>query len=406
MFERYTEDARKSVFCARHEAIASGSSQVAPVHLLLGVIQADGALALRLFHSAENIAIIRKRFMRPAPESSGKMDLPFTKESKRALAYAAEESQRMSHPHIGTEHLMVGLNREEETTVSALFKEMGLTLELLRQEAAGTAERKSRKAATTRQQEFAALLGRMRNREPALADRSTDLTLAAEEERLGPVIGRETELARMMEILGRRHRNWVALLGETGVGKTALLEGLAQRLEEGAAHNFLGGRRVLLTEAAYLDGARDLCEGSVILCVEGLFDLPPKDAIRTVRTLDAQARRHDARIIATGTLEGFRRLDGPLVRQFEAVEVWPPSEAETIGILAAWKERYEKFHAVAVRDDAMHAAVVLSRRFLSRRVLPDRALDLLDDACAAARLKSKQEVGAEDVEAALRARRA
>jgi len=406
MFERYTEDARKSVFYARNEAIAAGSSQVAPVHLLLGVIQADGALALRLFHSAEQIAGIRKRFMKPPSESSVKVDLPFTRESKRILAYAAEESERMSHRHIGTEHLMVGLNREAETSVSAMFKEMGLTLELLREEAAGTAERQARKTAATRQQEIAALLGRMRNPEPVLWGHSTDLTRAAGEERLGPVIGREAELARMMEILVRRHRNWVALLGETGVGKTALLEGLAQRLEEGAAHNFLGGRRVLVTEAAYLEGARDLCAGSVILCVEGLFDLPLKDAVRVMRTLEGQARRYDARLIATGTLEGFRRLPGPLVRQFEPVEVWPPSEAETLGILAGWKERYEKFHAVAVGEDAMRAAVLLSRRFLSRRVLPDRALDLLDDACAAARLKEKPEVDAEDVEAALRARRA
>ncbi|MDR3699162.1 MAG: Clp protease N-terminal domain-containing protein [Candidatus Sulfopaludibacter sp.] len=406
MFERYTEDARKSIFHARHEAIAAGSSQVGPAHLLLGLMQADGALALRLFYSAENIAIIRKRFMTSAPGPAGKADLPFTRESRRALAYAAEESERMKHPHIGTEHIMVGLNREEDTAVSALFQEMGLTLERLRDEATGIAERKSRQTAITKQQEFAAPLGRMRRGEPAVSDRSTDLTLAAAEERLNPLIGREAELARMLEILARRYRNRIALTGEAGVGKTALLEGLAQRLEEGAPHDFLGGRRVLLIEAALLDGSRDLCEGSVILCVEGLFDLPPKDVARAVLTLEGQARRSDARLIATGTPEGFRRLAEPLVRPFALVELWPPSEAETIRILTGLKERYEKFHAVAVREDAIRASVLLSRRFLSRRLLPDRALDLLDDACAAAHLKGKPEAGAEDVEAALRARRA
>ncbi len=401
MFERYTEAARKSVFYSRYAASAAGCQYIEAVHLLVGVLQSDEELALRLLGSPEKIDRIRQRILTaPSKPAGTSVDLPFSDEGKRVLAYSAEESERLNHRHIGTEHILLGLARETKSPAAALLLEMGLTIEYLREAAARTPEPEKQEAKREKMSDLAAVLSKLRERGggtgASLPDLSIDLTSEAAESRRDPLIGREAELERMLQILLRRNRNWVALTGEAGVGKTALLEGLAQRIMDGTAHP-LGGYRVLSIDALLFAGSRDLCEGSVILCVEGLFELPAGEAVRAVRTLQQQASRSDARIIGTGSPDGFRRLADPLARHFELVELLPPTEAETIRILTGLKEKYEKFHGVTIAGDTIRAAVSLSRRFLSHRLLPDRAIDLLDDAAARARLKGKKELEPQDI---------
>ena len=406
MFERYSEEARKSVFFARYEASVSASPEIAPVHLLLGVLQADAALALRMFGTLEKVEAVRQRLVKPASSTSTTVDLPLSAECKRALAFACEEAERTDQLHVGSAHLLAGLILEADTPASALLIEMGVTLKRVRLDLSRMPPPEPQALQKREQADLSGLVARLReNLSTAKSpDFSTDLTKMAFEEHLDPVIGREAELERVLQILLRRYKNWVALTGEAGVGKTALLCGVAQCLWDGMAYQSLGGRRVVAVDAGLLPGHRNLCEGCVVLCAEGLFDLPVDQVGSIVRTLQGQARQADARIVATGTPEGFRRLPEPLSHLFELVELSPPSEAEAIRILSGMKEKYEKFHAVGINDDALAAAVIQSRRFLSRRLLPDRAIDLLDEACAYARLKHQKELTAGDIAAVVAAR--
>jgi ATP-dependent Clp protease ATP-binding subunit ClpC len=389
MFERYTEAARKSVFHARFEASAAGSPYIESVHLLLGVLQGDPPLAARLVGPPDKIDRLRQRLVKPVPQPGTSVDLPLSQESKRAIAYAFAEAGKLNHRHIGPEHLLLGLARETDSAAAALLREMGLTVDRLREEAVRAAEipRPPR-----------------RQRLPELADGICDLTSAAAAGTLDPLIGREADIERIITILLRRKKHWIALTGESGVGKTALLHGLAQRIAAGDGPRNLADQRVLTVEALLLARLGDPGDEPVILCVEGLFDLPPDHAVKALRALQPQAVRQKLCVIATGSPEGFRRLAGPLARYFELVELLPPAESEAIRILTGLKEKYERFHGAAIPEDAIRAAVALSRRFLPHRLLPDRALDLLDDAGAYASLTGKTEIAPADLEAAAAAR--
>ncbi len=405
MFERYTEDARKSIFYARFEASQCGSAHIEPAHVLAGILQADGALALRLLGSPEKVDSVRQRLIRPAQQSSPpQVDIPFSIQGKRVLAYAAEECERLNQHHIACLHVMVGLIRETGNPAAAVLSEMGITLERLRKEAARVAHDPAPAEKPGKGAEWAALVNRLRDvvgRTPA-KDFSQDLTAAAEAEALDPLIGREAELQRILEVLLRRNRNWVALTGEPGVGKTAVLAGLAQQFTFGG-HPALVGRRVISVPAALLSAGRNYCESGPVLCLEGLFDLEGEQAAEAIGTLQACARRN-ALIVGTGSAQGFARLPEAIAALFEQVDLAAPGEAEAQRIVAGMKEKYENFHAVSIAEDAIPAAVTLSRRFRSLRQLPDRALDLLDDACAHARLHKKNRVTPEDIAAAIAAR--
>jgi len=355
---------------------------------LLGILQSDQALALRVVGSPDQVNRIRQRIMSQMPHresTSTSVDLPLSPESMRALAYAAEESIKLNHNHIGTDHLLLGLAFDAKTPAAVLLREMGLTVERLRDEAVRSAD----------------IPSPPRRQKPAqMPEGIRELTDAAADGSLDPLIGREAELERILQILLRRNKNWIALIGESGVGKTALLHGLAQHITEFAAPGSLMSGRVLAVDALQLIGSGPPGDGSAILCVEGLFDLPPDDALQAFGKLQPQAARGDLRVIATGTPQGFRRMPDLLTGPFEVVEVAPPSEAQSMAILQGLKQKYEEFHHVSIGDDAIRTAVTLSRRFLSRRVLPDRAIDLLDDASALARLKKKTELASADIEAA------
>ena len=402
MFERYTEEARKSVFYARYEASQCGSKWIEPAHVLAGLLQADGALALRVLGSPDKIDEIRGSLLKSAGKPGETVDLPFSQAGRRVLAYAAEESERMNQRKIGSEHMLIGLIRESGTPAAEILHSMGVTLESLRTEASRAPERQESKDRLKTMSDLGGLLERLRKNLPDVPapDHSRDLTVDAMQEKLDPLIGREEELERVLQSMLRRHRNWVAVTGEPGVGKTALLFGLAQRISLCTVHPGLCARRVVSVPAALLNGRRQYCGPGLILCVEGLLDLSAAEAVEAIGLLEGPARKHDTRIIATGSHEGMLRLPGALAGLFEEVELAPPSEAESIRILAGVKEQYEKFHLVSISDDALAAAVEFSRLFRSRRVLPDRALDLLDDACAKAARHKQEQVTRTDVKSA------
>lgn len=421
VFERYTEAARKVTFFARYEASQFGSPEIQTEHLLLGVLREDAPLAMRVLGSLERVDAMRQRIeerIAPAKEKvAAAVDLPLSTPSKRVLAYGAEEAERLNHTHIGTEHLLVGLLREETGLAAQVMTEQGLTLEKLREEAAKSVPT-PRGIPPLPRPSVLALSG---DPIPELRERTRadlplrDLTALASNGLLGPLIGRERELERVIQILSRRTRKNAVLIGEPGVGKTAIVEGLAQCIAKGAAPDVLADRTVLAINAAALIAPRSATgianhPGS-ILFVYGLFDVAAAGyswgVLEAIRVLEPLLARSGLQCVATGTPAGYRETvaEAPgLAHHFEMVPVLPPNEAEAFAILRGVKEQYEKHHDVIIGDETIEAAVTASGRFLRHRFLPDRALDLLDEAAAHVYLRRAAGSSPEEREIRRRAR--
>ena len=397
MFERYTETARKAVFYARYEASHFGCPEIETEHVLLGILRVDNDLALRLLHSPALVDAIRARIEqqpRDRKKISLSTDLPLTQECRRVLAYAAEEAGQVKHQHIGTEHLLLGIFREQSCFGARLLREHGVTLDQLREEVTRpNTEGRPRTVST----------------EPGAAESYRDLTEAARKGTLGPLIGRERELEQAIQILSRRTRNNPVLIGESGVGRTALVEGLAQQIADGSVPIRLADRQIFSVDATSLIASRrqgrsaEQVEGmfvafmqspNPILCVEGLFDLATAGsgwgAVEAMHVLESHLSRGALQCVATGTPSGLQHTIERaelLARHFEVVAVLAPDEKEAIKVLSGLKHRYEEFHGVVIDNAAIEAAVHASGRFLRYRNLPDRALDLLDEAGARAKVR-------------------
>src|SRR3982750_1345964 len=241
MFERYTEKARRVIFFARYEASQFGSPYIETEHLLLGLLREDKALANRFLRSHAAVDSIRKQIEGHATireKVSTSVDLPLSHECKRVLAYGAEEAERLNHKHIGTEHLLLGLLREEKCFAAEILHERGLRLSTIREELARS---QSEKAQPQRQRESS-----------LLAEFSRDLTQSAMDTKLDPLVGRESELERVVQILCRRTKNNPVLIGEPGVGKTAIVEGLGQRISDGDVPSFLADKRILALDLSLI----------------------------------------------------------------------------------------------------------------------------------------------------------
>jgi ATP-dependent Clp protease ATP-binding subunit ClpC len=383
MFEKYTETARRVIFHARYEASKFGSEYIETEHLLLGILRTDGFLAMRLFKAPEKVASIRELIEKQFPQRekiSTSVDLPVSRQCKRVMAYAAEEAARLNDERIATGHLLLGLLRVGECAASKIMAESGLTFAQVEQ----------------------ALLpgaGAGPVAVPALPESSRDLTAAARDGALNPLIGRERELDRIIQILSRRARNNPVLIGEPGVGKNALVEGLAQRIADGVVPETLAERPILAIDASSLLSKPSFPNRpNAILYVHGLFDLAGKGAgwsvLEAIRVLEPHLMHGGMQCIATGTPFGLRltveRAES-LASRFEVVPVLPPTEEEAIRMVSGVKEQYEKFHGVVFTDEAIETAVSASRWFLRHRQLPDRAIDLIDDAGARVKLRSQGE---------------
>jgi len=397
MFEKYTEAARKAVFFARYEASQFGSEYIETAHLLLGILRTDGPLALRLLKAPEKIESIREQietqFSRREKVSkvSTSVDLPLSHECKRVLAYGAEEAKRLNHEHIAPEHLLLGLLREKECVASKILVKAGLTSSQVKEDAIRLSPASTPIAGPAQLS--------------SLSEGCRDLTAAARDGNLSPLIGRERDLERTIQILSRRTKSNPVLIGEAGVGKNAIVHGLAQRIADGVVPAILAERPILAIDASSLISSEQggkLAEianqTNAILYVRGLFDLAGKATgwglLEAIHFLEPHLAHGTLKCIATGTPVGFRqtmeRVE-TLASHFEVVGVLPPNEEEAIQILSGVKEQYEKFHGVVVTNEAIEAAVSASRWFLRYHQLPDRAIDLIDEAGARVKLRCESE---------------
>ncbi len=399
MFERYTEKARRVIFFARYEASQFGSPYIETEHLLLGLLREDKALANRFLRSAAHIDSIRKQIESHTTireKVSTSVDLPLSHECKRVLAYGAEEAERLNHKHIGTEHLLLGLLREEKCFAAEILHERGLRLSQVREEISRST---SEKVSASRPKESS-----------LLSEFSRDLTQAALDGTLDPLIGRDYELERVVQILCRRTKNNPVLIGEPGVGKTAIVEGLAQRIADGDVPSFLADKRILALDLSLIVAGtkyrgqfeerlktimKELMENqNAIIFIDELHTLvgagSAEGSLDAANILKPALSRGEIQCIGATTPSEYRKSiekDRSLERRFQAVKVPPPTETDAIKILFGVKERYEKFHAVAYTEDAIETAVYTSTRFIPDRFLPDKAIDLIDEAGARVKLR-------------------
>jgi ATP-dependent Clp protease ATP-binding subunit ClpC len=401
MFERYTEKARRVIFFARYEASQFGSPSIETEHLLLGLMREDKSLTNRFLRSHSSIESIRKEIEGRTlirEKVSTSIDLPLSAECKRILAFAAEESERLRHRHIGTEHLLLGILREDKCVAAEILHDRGLRLNVIREE---LSKAQSDKPSSARSKET-----------PLLAEFSRDLTQLAAENALDPLVGREAEVERLTQILCRRTKNNPVLIGEPGVGKTAIVEGLAQKIVEGEVPSYLADKRILALDLSLIVAGtkyRGQFEERLKTIMKELIDNPNAivfiDELHTLvgagsaeGSLDAAnilkpaLSRGEVQCIGATTPAEYRKYiekDRSLERRFQAVKVPPPTEKEAIQILNGIKDRYEKFHMVTYNPGAMDTAVYQANRYIPDRFLPDKAIDLIDE--AGARVKLRQD---------------
>src|SRR5438067_698865 len=406
MFERYTEKARRVIFFARYEASQFGAPAIEPEHLLLGLMREDKSLTARFLARAQtSLEAIRKEIEGRAPlreKISTSVELPLAPETKRVLAYAHEESDRLQHRHIGTEHLLLGLLREERSMAAEILYERGLRLNAVREEVSRQAGGDPRAA--------------QKKETPHLAEFSRDLTDDAANDKLDPLVGREGEIERVVQILCRRTKNNPVLIGEPGVGKTAIVEGLAQRIVRGDVPSFLESKRILSLDLSLIVAGtkyrgqfeerlkqimRELIENpQYVIFIDELHTLvgagSAEGSLDAANTLKPAPSRGGIPCIGASTpaeLPKSIEKDRSLERRFQAVKVPPPSEDEAVSILEGVRERYESFHQVRYTDEALEAAVRQSTRYIPDRFLPDKAIDVIDEAGARVKLRVRAEQG-------------
>src|SRR6184192_391270 len=400
MFERYTEKARRVIFFARYEASQFGAPAIEPEHLLLGLMREDKSLTARFLARAQtSLEAIRKEIEGRAPlreKISTSVELPLAPETKRVLAYAHEESDRLQHRHIGTEHLLLGLLREERSMAAEILYERGLRLNAVREEVSRQSGNDPRAA--------------QKKETPHLAEFSRDLTDDAANDKLDPLVGREGEIERVVQILCRRTKNNPVLIGEPGVGKTAIVEGLAQRIVRGDVPSFLAEKRILALDLSLIVAGtkyrgqfeerlktimKELMDNqNAIIFIDELHTLvgagSAEGSLDAANILKPALSRGEIQCIGATTPGEYRKSiekDRSLERRFQAVKVPPPNEVDATKILFGIKDRYEKFHAVTYTDESINFAVSHSNRYIPDRFLPDKAIDLIDEAGARVKLR-------------------
>jgi ATP-dependent Clp protease ATP-binding subunit ClpC len=413
MFERYTPQARRAVFFARYASSQCGSPEIEPEHLLLAVFHEDAMLANRLGISRdklEDIQTLVRRAFEGRKSLSTSVDVPLSGVSKKVLQYALDEAAELKHDHIGTPHLLLGISRAESPAATAILDEYGVGHDQLRRAAIQQAAEPTVPKPAVAQP----AVPKLGVPKPAVAAPSPfrDLLTQAAIGEPAPLVGRERELERIIHVLSRRTRNNVVLIGEAGVGKAAIVEGLAQRMAQSSVPTFLAGRRMIALDVSALllpsrpglsrndpDVLVSLPDPSnTILFVRGLFNLasagPAWTVVEAMHALEPQLTHNGLQCIATGSPAGLRTAverAGMLTRHFEAIPVAPVSEEDAIRIVSTLKPKFEQFHEVTFAEGAIETAVYASGPFLPGRHLPDRAIDLMDEAAVAVKLRRQSE---------------
>jgi len=416
MFERYTEKARRVIFFARYEALQYGSPVISPEHILLGLMREDKTISSRYFPFRHNLTVeairreVEERIVlrERIPQSA---ELHLAPETKLILQFAGNESQQLQSRHIGPEHLLLGLVRQERSIAAEILFHYGVRLKDVRDE-------------INRQSGLPPLhaVGRNQSKEkidaPNLQEFTRDLTADAANGKFDPLVGREQEVERIIEILCRRTKNNPVLIGEAGVGKTAIIEGLAQRIVEKNVPTFLEKKRILSLDLSLIVAGtkyrgqfeerlkKIMAElkdhDEYIVFIDELHTLvgagSAEGTLDAANILKPALSRNEIQCIGATTPQEFRKSiekDKALERRFQSVKVAPPNEAEALLIVQGLAERYEAFHQIRYSKEALEAAVYQTNRYIPDRFLPDKAIDVLDEAGAKAKLRYQQEAQSE-----------
>jgi len=403
MFERFTDKGRKIIILAREEAERHQNDYLGTEHLVLAILRESDGIALMILKkmglSTEQIRLEIERNLPGGGTTMTFGEIPFSPRVKKVIEYGVEEARLLGHNHIGSEHLLLGLLREEEGIGGKILRSLGanlltarqLTVTFLRKSAPRERDRKSNT--------------------PALDEFGRDLTQLAQEGQLDPVIGRADEIERVLQILSRRSKNNPVLIGESGVGKTAIVEGLAQRIIQSEVPDNLLSRRVIALDLGSLVAGtkyrgqfeerlkvvmKEIVQaGNIIIFIDELHTLvgagAAEGSIDASNMLKPALSRGEIQCIGATTLDEYRKhieKDGALKRRFQPIHVQPPNLDETVRIIQGLRDRYEEHHGVEITEDAIIEAVKLSDRYITDRFLPDKAIDLIDETGSRAKLQT------------------
>jgi ATP-dependent Clp protease ATP-binding subunit ClpC len=421
MYERFTDRARKVMQLANQEAQRFNHEYIGTEHILLGLVKEGSGVAANVLKNLDidlrKIRLEVEKIVQSGPDMVTMGKLPQTPRAKKVIEYSIEEARNLGHNYVGTEHLLLGLLREQEGVAAQVLMNLGLKLEDVREEVlnllghnpmateeggggsgggAGGGERQA---------------GKGKSKTPALDSFGRDLTELAKQGKLDPVIGRANEIERVIQILSRRTKNNPVLLGEAGVGKTAIVEGLAQLIIDSSVPELLRDKRIVVLDLAMMVAGtkyRGQFEERIkavmnevrrakntILFIDELHTLVgaggAEGAIDASNVLKPALARGEIQCIGATTLDEYRKYiekDSALERRFQQIIVNPPSKAETVEILKGLRDRYEAHHRVQIKDEALVEACELSERYISSRCLPDKAIDVIDEAGARVRLRA------------------
>ncbi|GGE21199.1 negative regulator of genetic competence ClpC/MecB [Marinithermofilum abyssi] len=406
MFGRFTERAQKVLALAQEEAVRLGHSNIGTEHILLGLIrEGEGIAAKALLGLGLGLEKIQKEVESLIGRGQGQpANIAYTPRAKKVIELSMDEARKLGHTYVGTEHILLGLIREGEGVAARVLNNLGVSLNKARQQVLqllGSSE-----AVSSHQGG-----GANNANTPTLDSLARDLTQAAREENLDPVIGRSKEIERVIQVLSRRTKNNPVLIGEPGVGKTAVAEGLAQKIVDGETPETLRGKRVMTLDMGtvvagtkyrgeFEDRLKKIMDeirqaGNIILFIDELHTLigagGAEGAIDASNILKPALARGDLQCIGATTLDEYRKYiekDAALERRFQPIIVDEPTPEEAVLILQGLRDRYEAHHRVKITDEAIEQAVKLSDRYITDRYLPDKAIDLIDEAASKVRLKS------------------
>ena len=417
MFERFTEKAIRVIMLAQEEARHLGHNFVGTEQILLGLIgEGTGVAAKTLKAMGITLKDARAEVEKIIGRGSGfvAVEIPFTPKAKRVLELSWDEARQLGHSYIGTEHLLLGLIREGEGVAARVIENLGVDLNKVRSNVVkmlGETKTSSTGSMSGGTPAAAATVSGGKTKTPSLDEFGIDLTLAAQELRLDPVVGREKEIERVIQILGRRTKNNPVLIGEPGVGKTAIAEGLALRIVNGEVPDILEDKKLIQLDMGLLVAGTKYrgefeerlkkimdeirAAGNVILIIDEMHTLigagAAEGAIDAANILKPVLSRGELQVIGATTLDEYRKYvekDAALERRFQPVYVEQPSVDDAIEIIRGLKSKYEEHHKLNISDEAIIAAVVLSDKYIMDRFLPDKAVDLIDEASSKVRLRA------------------